>query len=64
MPIGPLPLSNCVHSGLERGLLCRMLKLKLVAAGALLKDKTGSMGLGLANLGLDFGKVRTLIGVG
>ena len=53
-----------VHSGLEIGSLCRMLKLKLVEAGALLMDKTGRMGLGLGNSGLLFGKVRTLLDFG
>ena len=58
-PLGLFRLVIYVHSGLEIGSLCRMLKLKLVAAGALLMDKMGSMLLGLANSGLVFGKVRT-----
>ena len=38
-----------------------MLKFKLAAVGVLLKDKMGSMGLGLVISVLDCGKLRTLI---
>ena len=38
-----------------------MLTFKLAAVGVLLKDKMGSMGMGLAISVLDFGKLRTLI---
>ena len=64
--LGLFRLVIFVHSGLEIVLLCRMLKLKLklAAAGVLLKDKTGSMGLGLAISVLDFCKLRTFIDFG
>ena len=62
--LGLFCLVIVVHSGLEIVSLCRMLKLKLAAAGVLLKDKKGSMGLGLAIFVLDFGKLQTLIDFG
>ena len=62
--LGLFRLVIVVHSGLEIISLCRKLKLKLAAAEGLLKDKTGSIGLGLAISVLDFCKLRTLIDFG
>jgi len=58
--LGLYRLVIVVHSGLEIGSLCMMLKVKFAAAEVLLKDKAGSMGSGLANSKLDFGKLRAL----
>ena len=65
-PLGLFHLVIAVHLGLEISSLCRMLKLKLelFEAGLVFMGKTGLMVLGLANSGLIFGKVRTLIDFG